>query len=64
MKIQILKKNFLSEEIICYLRMSTMIIIAQYSFFGLFSYSIIEVTYLEWEIGRCPRDEEYPLKGF
>ena len=43
--------------------MSTMIIIAHYSFFGLFSYSITEVTYLEWEIGRYPRDEESPLKG-
>ena len=43
--------------------MSTMIIIAHYFIFGLFSYSITEVTYLEWEIGRCPRDEESPLKG-
>ena len=43
--------------------MSTIIIIAHYSFFGLFSYSITEVTYLEWEIGRCPRDGESPLKG-
>ena len=43
--------------------MSTMIIVAHYSFFGLFSYSITEVTYLEWEIGRYPRDEESPLKG-
>ena len=32
-------------------------------FFGLLSYSITEVTYLEWEIGRVNRDEEYPLKG-
>ena len=43
--------------------MSTMIIIAHYSFLGLFSYSITEVTYVEWEIGRCNRDEESPLKG-
>ena len=44
--------------------MSTMIILAHYSFLiGLVSYSITEVTYLEWEIGRYPRDEESPLKG-
>ena len=43
--------------------MSTMIIKAHCSFFGLFSYSITEVTYLEWEIGRYPRDEESALKG-
>ena len=43
--------------------MSTMIIIAHYSFFGLFSYSITEVTYLEWEIGKYSRDEESPMKG-
>ena len=41
-----------------------MIIVAVYSFFsGLFSYSITEVSYLEWEIGRCNRDEESPMKG-
>ena len=32
-------------------------------FSGLFPSFLTEVTYLEWEIGRCNRDDESPLKG-